>query len=106
MWIKREEDPEEFNKEITHMIKMMNITYIIFICIQVVLMFFFWIYLSCFCNSYKNNKIEWFVTSLICFGIIQIWYFISALIVTCLRFLGIKFGMESCYNVSLCLSYD
>lgn len=106
MWIKREKDPEKFNKEITYMIKRMYINYIVFTCIQGVLMFFFWIYLSCFCICYKNNEIEWFVTSLICFVIIQIWYFISTLIVTCLRFLGIKFGMESCYNVSMCLAYD
>jgi hypothetical protein len=106
MWIKREKDPEKFNKEMTYMIKKMYINYIVFICIQGVLMFFFWIYLSCFCICYKNNEIEWFVTSLICFVIIQIWYFISTLIVTCLRFLGIKFGMESCYNVSMCLAYD
>ena len=106
MWIKREKDPEKFNKEITYMIKRMYINYIVFICIQGVLMFFFWIYLSCFCICYKNNEVEWFVTSLICFAIIQIWYFISTLIVTCLRFLGIKFGMESCYNVSMCLAYD
>ena len=106
MWIKREKDPEKFNKEITYMIKRMYINYIVFICIQGVFMFFFWIYLSCFCICYKNNEVEWFVTSLICFAIIQIWYFISTFIVTCLRFLGIKFGMESCYNVSMCLAYD
>ena len=106
MWIKREKDPEKFNKEITYMIKRMYINYIVFICIQGVFMFFFWIYLSCFCICYKNNEVEWFVTSLICFAIIQIWYFISTFIVTCLRFLGIKFGMESCYNVSICLAYD
>ena len=106
MWIRREKDQEKLNKELIYMTKRMYINYIVFMSIQGVFMFFFWLYLSCFCNCYKNNKIEWFVTSLICFGIIQIWYFFSTFIVTCLRFLGIKLGMESCYNVSLCLAYD
>ena len=106
MWIKREKDPEVFNKEITYMMKRMKINYIIYSSVQGSFMFLFWLYLSCFCIAYKNNEMEWFVTSWICFGIIQIWYFISTFIVTCLRFLGIKCGMESCYNVSLFLAFD
>ena len=106
MWIKREKDPEVFNKEITYMMKRMKINYIIYSSVQGAFMFLFWIYLSCFCIAYKNNELEWFITSLICFGLIQIWYFISTFIVTCLRFLGIKCGMESCYNISLCLAFD
>ena len=106
MWIKREKDPNAFNKEITYMMKKMKINYIIYSSVQGAFMFLFWIYLSCFCIAYKNNELEWFITSLICFGLIQIWYFISTFIVTCLRFLGIKCGMESFYNVSLCLAFD
>ena len=106
MWIKREKDPEVFNKEITKMMNKLKLNYIIYSSVQGAFMFLFWLYLSCFCIAYKNNEIEWFVTSWICFGIIQIWYFISTFIVTCLRFLGIKCGMESCYNVSLCLAFD
>ena len=106
MWINRENDQEKLNEEIIIMTNKMRINYIVFMSVQGIFMFFFWLYLSCFCNCYKNNEIEWFVSSLICFGLIQIWYFISTFIVTCLRFLGIKFGMESCYNVSLCISYD
>ena len=106
MWIKREKDPEVFNKEITHMMKRMKIIYIIYSSIQGGFMFFFWIYLSCFCIAYKNNEMEWFVTSWICFGLIQIWYFFSTFFITCLRYLGIKCGMESCYNVSICLAFD
>ena len=106
MWIKREKDPEELNKEIIIMTNKMRTNYIVFTIVQGFFMFFFWLYLSCFCNCYKNNEIEWFVSSWICFGLIQIWYFISTFIVSCLRFLGIKFGMESCYNVSLCIAYD
>ena len=106
MWIKRENDRDVFNKEITNMMKRMKINYIIYSSVQGAFMFLFWLYLSCFCIAYKNSEIEWFVTSLICFGLIQIWYFISTLIVTCFRFLGIKCGMESCYNVSLCLAFD
>ena len=106
MWIKRERDPEKFNKDITYMANKMKINYIIFMTVQGFLMFFFWLYLSCFCNCYKNNQLEWFVTSLICFGIIQIWYFVSTFIVSSLRLIGIRLKIESCYNVSLCLSYD
>ena len=106
MWIKREKDPEVFNKEITKMMNKLKLNYIIYSSVQGAFMFLFWLYLSCFCIAYKNNEIEWFVTSWICFGIIQIWYFISTFIVTCLRFLGIKCGMESCYNASLCLAFD
>ena len=106
MWIKREKDPEVFNKEITKMMNKLKLNYIIYSSVQGAFMFLFCLYLSCFCIAYKNNEIEWFVTSWICFGIIQIWYFISTFIVTCLRFLGIKCGMESCYNVSLCLAFD
>jgi len=106
MWIKREKDPEVFNKEITNMMQRMKINYIIYCSVQGGFMFLFWLYLSSFCIAYKNNKMEWFVTSWICFGIIQIWYFISVFIITCLRFLGIKCGMESCYNVSICLAFD
>ena len=106
MWIKREKDPELFNKEITYMMQRMKINYIIYSSVQGAFMFLFWLYLSTFCIAYKNNEMEWFVTSWICFGIIQIWYFISTFFVTCLRYLGIKCGMESCYNLSLCLAFD
>ena len=106
MWIKREKDPEVFNKEMTIMVKRMKINYIVFSAVQGAFMFFFWLYLSCFCIAYKNNEMEWFVTSWICFGLVQIWYFISAFFITCLRFMGIKCGMESCYNLSICLSFD
>ena len=106
MWIRREKDKNLFSKEITYMLKKMKINYIIYSAVQGAFMFFFWLYLSCFCYAYKNNQIEWFVTSLICFCIIQIWYFISTFFVTCLRYLGIKCGIESCYNISLCLAMD
>ena len=106
IWIKREKKPEKFAKEITEMINGMNRIFIIFIIIQEIFMLFFWYYLSCFNNCYKNNKEEWFFTSLICIAIIQVWYFISCLIVSCLRYMGMKCGMESCYNISICLSYD
>ena len=106
MWIRREKDKNLFSKEITYMIKKMKINYVIYSAVQGAFMFFFWLYLSCFCYAYKNNQIEWFVTSLICFCIIQIWYFISTFFVTSLRYLGIKCGIESCYNISLCLAMD
>ena len=102
--IKREKDPEIFRKEAIKCVNRMKKEFIAFIIFTFCLEILFWYYLSCFCNVYKNTQIDWLKSSLITIFIIEILPFFLVLLITILRFVGMKFKLESLYKTSQCLA--
>ena len=72
---------------------------IYFVIIQLLLMILFLVYISCFCYVYPNNQDDWFESSLIVIGIMQLVPFGSSLIIAMLKFCSIKFENEFCFNI-------
>ena len=71
-----------------------------FIIIQFILMILFTIYIFCFCYVYHNNKLDWFESSLIVIGIIQMVSLFTCCLFTLIKYLGIKFQLEYCFKFS------
>ena len=82
----------------------MKLTNIIFLIVNFILMILFLDFLSLFCYVYYNSIIDWVLGSLITWIIIQIFPFIGVLIVTCFRFIGLKYQSECCYKISICFT--
>ena len=102
--IKKEKSSDGFRIEVVKVLKSMKRNYIILLIINYLFIIFFWYYLSTFCNVYKNSKWDWFEGSIITFIVIELLPFFYCLLITCLRFLGLKFKMEGAYKLSQCLS--
>jgi hypothetical protein len=102
--IKKEKSSDGFRIEVVKVLKSMKRNYIILLIINYLFIIFFWYYLSTFCNVYKNSKWDWFEGSIITFIVIELLPFFYCLLITCLRFLGLKCKMEGAYKLSQCLS--
>ena len=101
--IKREEDIQILRNELAKIIKKMRINFLIFIICTYLLMFFFWYYLSAFCNCYNGTQKDWFYGSLICIFIVEIYPFILCLINTLLWYIGVKCKANTFYKLNRCL---
>ena len=101
--IKREEDIQVLKIELAKIIKKMKIHFLIFIICTYLLMFFFWYYLSAFCNCYNGTQKDWFFGSLICIFIVELYPFILCLISTLLWYIGIKCKADIFYKLNRCL---
>ena len=78
--------------EIAKIFRISKIIMLCFIIIQFILMILFTIYIFCFCYVYPNNKLDWFESSLIVIGIIQIFSLFTCCLFTLIKYLGIKFA--------------
>ncbi len=101
--LKREEDIEALRSELYNIIKKMKTHFLIFIICTYLLMFFFWYYLSAFCNCYNGTQKDWFYGSLICIFIVEIYPFILCLIRTLLWYIGVKCKANTFYKLNRCL---
>ena len=86
--------------EIAKIFRRSKTTALCFIIIQFVLMIVFTIYIFCFCYVYPNNKLDWFESSLIVIGIIQILSLFTCFLFTLIKYLGIKFQLEYCFKIT------
>jgi hypothetical protein len=102
--VKREKDSEVFRNEAIKCINRMKKEFIFFIILTFTFELFFWYYLICFCNVYKNTQIDWLKSSLITIFVIEILPFFLVLLIAILRFVGMKFKLESLYKTSQCLA--
>jgi hypothetical protein len=102
--IKREEDEEKMKKECMDTIKCMKVKNIIFLIVNFVIMGFFWYYVNAFCNCYKNTVTSWIVSCFVTWGVLLVFPFVVCLLVTVLRFVGLKCKIEILYKLSLCLT--
>ena len=102
--VKREEDEEKMKKECMDTIKCMKVKNIIFLIVNFVIMGFFWYYVNAFCNCYKNTVTSWIVSCFVTWGVLLVFPFVVCLLVTVLRFVGLKCKIEILYKLSLCLT--
>ena len=86
--------------EIAKIYRISTITMLSFIIIQYILMILFTIYIFCFCYVYPNNKLDWFESSLIVIGIIQIFSLFTCFFFTAIKYIGIKFQLEFCFKIN------
>ncbi len=102
--IRKEKDKNIRESECVKCYQQMKIMNIIFLIINFICMIIFWYFLSLFCFVYKNTVIDWIYGSIITFIIIQIFPFIGVLLVTSLRFIGLKYNSECSYKISIYLT--
>ena len=86
--------------EIAKIFRISKIIILCFTIIQFLLMVVFTIYIFCFCYVYPNNKLDWFESSLIVIGIIQIFSCFTCLLFTFIKYMGIKFQLEFCFKIN------
>ena len=102
--IRKEKDKNIKQLECAETFQKMKLINLIFLIVNFVLMILFWIFLSLFCYVYINTIIDWIFGSFITWILIQIFPFFGVLIVTCLRFIGLKFGSECSFKISICFT--
>ena len=78
--IKKEKDPEKSKQMTKKAKKILNIKLIIFIALSVILMLFFWYFISCFCSVYKNTQVALIEDTLLSFFLSMLYPFALNLI--------------------------
>ena len=94
------EKKENMNKEVQKLIKKTKIRYIIFSFINLVFMIIFFVYLTNFTTAYSGGALDYIGAGIWTFIFLQILPFISSLIITFLRYYGIKKNKEGMYKIS------
>ena len=51
-------------------------------CVLIVVIFFLWLYISCFCAVYKNSQSKFFLSLLVCYGFANLMPFVYCLVPT------------------------
>ena len=96
---KNEGYKDDVEKKKANEIKYLKLKSILFLVIGIILLFFFWYYLSCFNNVYSNTKIEWLKSSVFIIIIMQLIPFFSSLIFALLRFISLRCQIEQIYKI-------
>ena len=94
------EQKENLNKEVQKLIKKTKCRYIIFAFINLVLMIIFFIYLTNFTTAYSGGALDYIGAGIWTFIFLQLFPFISSLIIASLRYYGIKNKNEGMYKMS------
>ena len=87
-------------KDILGLIKDIQVRYLSFIIVILVLLLISFYYLLCFNYVYPKTQIEWVKSSLTIFVIMQVLSILKCLLETCLRFLSFKFESEKLFIIS------
>lgn len=94
------EKKENINKEVNKLIKKTKFRYIIFSFINLVFMIIFFVYLTNFTTAYSGGALDYIGAGIWTFILLQILPFISSLLITFLRYYGIKENKEGMYKMS------
>ena len=94
------EKQENINKEVQKLIKKIKIRYIIFAFINLIFMIIFFVYLTNFSMAYSGGALDYIGAGIWTFIFLQILPFVSSLIITFLRYYGIKKNKEGMYKMS------
>ena len=86
--------------EISKIYKCNKIIMGFFIILVFILMACFTIYIFCFCYVYPNNSLDWIISSLFVIGLIQIFSFLSSLLISFVRYIAIKRHSELCFTIN------
>jgi len=99
--IKQENKKRKISQAFVNAIRCTLIKFLIFSLCNLVLLFIFWYYLSCFCSVYKNTQAHLIKDTLISFGLALIYPLIINLIPGLLRIPSLKRkNREWMYNIS------
>ena len=88
--LKNEKDPIIYLKKSSLILKSMKKLHFMFLIFNFCLMFIFWYFLSAFSVVKYNSRINWIVGGLVTFSITNCFPFLTCLIITAFRFLGMK----------------
>ena len=100
MKIKQERNKHNFNTIVFVTLKYINIKLKLFFVICLILLIFFWYYLSCFCAVFKNTQLYLIKTTLISYVISFIYPFIIYLLPSFFRIFSFKQPGECLYKIS------
>ena len=99
--LKREKNNEKIlREEINKLIKSLQIRYILFIVINLILKLLSWFMIFCFNDGYPYTQFDWLLQSVIMLVISQIISAAIAFVETCLRFFAIKYKIEGIFDLS------
>ena len=92
------------NGEVVRIFKNMKIINLIFTIVNFVLMIAVWIYLFCFCGVYRNCQLDWVESACIIIAVMQLLPVLISLLLSLLRIIGLRCGMESCFRITSWIS--
>ena len=90
----------EFLKQIKSILKVYKIKMIIFLIINFICMFVFWYFCTAFCSMYIKTTAAWLYAFIFTLIFSTIFQFVYAVIISCLRFIGLSKDVSWCYTVS------
>ena len=90
----------EFLKQIKSILKVYEIKMIIFLIINFICMFVFWYFCTAFCSMYIKTTEAWLYAFIFTLIFSTIFQFVYAVIISCLRFIGLSKDVSWCYTVS------
>ena len=94
------ENKENINKEVQKLIKKTKVRYIIFSFINLIFMIIFFVYLTNFTTAYSGGALDYIGAGIWTFIFLQILPIFSSLIISLLRFYGMKKGSIGMYKMS------
>ena len=98
--MKKETDSKQFIIESRKILKNMKNRIITFFVITLVLMGFFWYYVSTFCSVYRQTQVAWIEGTIITFLFCIVIYAFLYFIVTLMRYIGLKCHFSYLYSLS------
>ena len=94
------EKKENLNKAVEKLVKKAKVRYIIFSFINLVFMIIFFVYLTNFSAAYSGGALDYIGAGIWTFIFLQILPIFSSLIISLLRYYGIKKNKEGMYKIS------
>ena len=94
------EKKENINNQVQKLIKKAKIRYIIFSFVNLILMIIFFVYLTNFSAAYSGGALDYIGAGIWTFAFLQILPFISSLIISLLRYYGMKKNNQKMYRMS------
>ena len=94
------EKKQNINSQVQNLIKKAKVRYIIFSFINLILMIIFFIYLTNFTSAYSGGALDYIGAGIWTFIFLQIFPFISSLLISLLRYYGMKKNNQKMYKMS------
>ena len=98
--IRYEKNQEQLLLKLSKQMKNYKLRILIFFGVNITFMFFFWYYISSFCAVFPKTQWEMIIITVIAFIFGALFQFIFALIITGLRFIGLKYKEKYTYKIS------
>ena len=98
--MKKEKDEKTFLAESKKIIKSMKGKLFTFFIVTIILMSFFWYYVSAFCAVYQKTQTAWIEGTIITFIFSIVLYSFLYLLVAMMRFIGLKCHVSCFYTLS------